>query len=153
MPRVSSIEILKQMKQPTIAIRTRTKVDDLPMLIGQSYGRLGAYLHELGEFMTDVPYVAYHNMDMENLDVEIGFPVFRELPEKDDIKAGFIEEGKALFCMYRGSYQEMGPVYDEMAKWINDNGYESKGMSYEYYYNGPGFPESEYLTKIIMPLK
>lgn len=153
MPKVSSIEILKQQKQPTLFVRTRTKVENLPMLIGQSYGRMGSYLQELGEFMTDVPYVAYHNMDMQNLDVEIGFPVFKSLPERDDMKSGLIEEGKVVFCMYRGPYDEMGPVYEEMTRWIEDHNYEAAGTSYEYYYNGPGFPESEFLTKIIMPLK
>lgn len=78
MPRISNIEMLQKMVQPTLFIRTIAKVQDLPVLIGQSYGKMAAYLQEVGELLADVPYVAYHNMDMQNLDVEIGFPVARQ---------------------------------------------------------------------------
>ena len=153
MPRVSNIEVLYKNEQPTLSIRTRTKVESLPMLIGESYGKMAAYLKELGEFLSDIPYVAYHNMDMQDLDVEIGFSVPKALPGKDSIKAGSIPAGKIVFCMYRGSYSEIEPAYNEMAKWIEDNGYTPVGTSYEHYYNGPEFPESEMLTRIVMPIK
>lgn len=156
MPRVSNIELLKQVKQPTITIRTFTKVEDLPMLIGQSYGRIAAYLKELGELMTDVPFVAYHNMDMNNLDVEIGFKVSAKLPDRGEIKAAVLPESTVVFCMYRGPYNEIEAPYNEMAKWITANGYIPSGSSYEYYYNGPESPEcpkEELLTKIIMPIE
>lgn len=153
MPKVSNIEILKQNEQPTLTIRTNTKVENLPMVIGQSYGKIGTYLNELGELITDVPFVAYHNLDMQNLDVEIGFPVSKTLPSMEDMKSNCIPEGKIIFCMYRGPYSEMEPVYNEMTKWIEDNGYQAVGTAYEYYFNGPGFPESELLTKIVMPIK
>jgi len=153
MPKMSNIEILKQKEQPTLTIRTLAKVEELPVLIGESYGKIEAYLKELGELMTDVPFVAYHNLDMQNLDVEIGFPVSKEFPPKDNIKAGSIPEGRIIFCMYRGAYSEIEPVYNEMAKWIEDNGYQAVGTSYEYYYNGQEFLENEFLTKIVMPIK
>jgi effector-binding domain-containing protein len=54
--------------------------------------------------------------------------------------------------MYRGPYGDMAPVYQEMAEWITQNGFSPVGTSYEFYYNGPGFPEDEMLTKIVMPV-
>ena len=152
MPRISNIEILKKNEQPTLYIRSKTQVERLPALIGESYGKMEAYLKELEEYLTDVPYVVYHNMDMQNLDVEIGFPVSKVLPGKEEIKSGAIPAGKIIFCMYRGAYSEMEPIYNEMSKWIEDNGFKPVGTAYEHYYNGPGFPESEMLTMIIMPI-
>ena len=78
---------------------------------------------------------------MQNLDVEIGFPVASPLPGKGEIQAGLIPEGKIVFCMYLGGYGEIGPVYEEMAKWITDKGLIPEGTAYEYYYNDPEFPE------------
>lgn len=153
MPRVSSIEIIQQVTQPTLVVRTFTKLDHLPMLIGESYGKIVSYLNELDEKMTAVPFVAYHNLDMNNLDVEIGFPVAKSFPDKNDIKSSFIPESKAVFCMYRGSYHDTKPTYDELAKYIESSSYQSTGTVYEHYYNGSDFPESELLTKIIMPIK
>lgn len=67
MPRVASIELIQQIKQPILVISACTKVENLPMLIGQSYGKIVAYLEELNERMTNIPFVAYHSMDMQNL--------------------------------------------------------------------------------------
>jgi len=152
MPRVSDFEILQKREQPTLFIRTITKVESLPALIGASYGKMAAYLKEIDAYLAEVPYVAYHNMDMQNLDIEIGFPTAIALPCRDEIQAGFLPAGKVVFCMYRGAYGEMEPVYGEMAKWIADNNYQPTGTAYEHYYNGPGFPESEMLTMIVLPL-
>ena len=153
MPRVSMINLLKQNEQPTLVVHARTKLENLPQLIGESYGKLCAYLEKLGETVSDVPFVAYHNMDMQALDVEIGFPVANPLPEKGEIKSGLIPAGTRIFCIYRGPYGEMVPVYQEMQKWMGENGYVPAGPVYEYYYNGPEFPESELVTKIVMPVK
>lgn len=152
MPRMTNVELLKQNEQRTLVIRTRTKVQDLPRLIGESYGKLGAYLAELGETLSDLPFVAYHNMDMQDLDVEIGFPVANPLPEKGEIKQGIIPAGLRIFCVYRGPYGEVGPVYGEMQQWIEEKGYRPVGTAYEYYYNGPDFPGSELLTRIVIPV-
>ncbi|MDR0373911.1 MAG: GyrI-like domain-containing protein [Nitrososphaerota archaeon] len=153
MSRVSNFEVLSKREQPVIFIRTTTSVEKLPILIGESYEKMGAYLGELGAYLSDVPYVAYRNMDMQSLDVEIGFPVFMGLPEKGEIKAGTIAAGKVVFCMYRGAYSECESTYKEMEKWITDNGFTPTGMAYEHYYNSPrDFPETEMLTMIVMPI-
>lgn len=152
MPRVSSIDVFHRREQPTVSIRTTTAVENLPVLIGESYCRMADYLKELGEFLSDVPYVAYHNMDMQHLNVEIGFPVAKSLPEKGDIYPGSIPEGNVVSCMYRGAYREMASTYDEMTNWIEENGLMPAGIVYEYYYNGPEYPESELLTRIVMPV-
>ena len=153
MPRISGIEMLKRTEQPVIVVRKLTRVEELPQLIGESYGKMAGYLKELGECLSDVPFVAYNNMDMQNLDVEIGFPVPSPLPGKEDIKPSVIPAGRFVFCMYRGPYTEIEDTYNEMAQWIRSNVFESAVKAYEYYYNGPEYPESEFLTRIMMPLK
>lgn len=150
MPKMTDIVVVKQKEQPTLAIRTRTKVEDLPGVIGESYGRIAQYLQQLGEIPADVPFVGYYNLDMQDLDVEIGFPVAAVLPNSGDIKASRIPEGYAAFSLFRGPYADMAPLYEEMTAWINQNGYRATGTVYEQYYNGPGWPESELLTKIVM---
>jgi len=56
--------------------------------------------------------------------------------------------------MYKGPYAEMAPAYDAMNKWIAEKGLEAAGIAYEVYYNSPAeVPESELLTKIMLPVK
>lgn len=153
MAKMSNITVLKQNEQSIISIRTRTSIDQLPQLIGESYNKMSIYLNELNEYLSDVPFVAYHNMDMQDLDVEMGFPVANPIPGKGDIKAGTIPAGMIVFSMNRGPYSKMEPLYKEMAQWIEKNGFEAIGTAYEYYYNDASFLETELLTKIVMPVK
>lgn len=156
MPKLSNIEMLKQLEQPIVYIRKKTDIAGMPAVIGSSFMEIGAYLKELDEMLTDLPFVAYPNfemMDENNIDVMIGFHVSKLLPEKKDIKVMMLPERKIIFSMYRGKYEDMAPLYLEMAQWMKENGYEGTGTSYEYYYNGPDTPEEDLLTRIIMPLK
>lgn len=153
MPRVSDIAILNVNERHTLGVRKRTRVEALPQLIGETYARLTAYLEELGEWMADVPFVAYHNLDMQDLDVEVGFVVRQALPEKGDLQPGIIPAGKQVFCMFRGPYSDVAPTYGEMVQWIGEHGVVPCGTSYEFYYNGMEFPPSELLTKILMPVQ
>lgn len=153
MPKISDVAILLQPKQPILSIRTRTTSHDLSMLIGASCKRLLAYLDELHTHMTDVFFVAYHNLDVVNLDVEIGVSVAREFPGSASIQAGHLPEGLVAFSFYQGPYQDIAPFYDDMQEWIGQNGYARKGAYYEYYYNGPPYHERHWLTKVLFPIQ
>ncbi len=153
MPRVTDIHLLKQERQNALVIKQKTSIQNLPVLIGESYRKLGAYLGETNETISDVPFVAYHNMDMENLEVEIGFPVASKLQGNGEIQVSEIAAGYKIFCIYRGSYAQLETVYQELQQWMDTNGYEMVLPSYEYYYNGPDCPEEELLTRIVIPVK
>lgn len=152
MPRVSEIGLFKLSQQPTLSIRTRSAVQDLPRVIGESYGKIIEHLRSMDEFVSDIPFVAYLNMDMQDLDVEIGFPVAGPLPGGDEVRSSTLPGGLAIACLYRGPYRDMAPTYDEMIRWIQAAGFIPTGFAYESYYNGPEFSESELLTKITMPV-
>ena len=150
---MQKIEVSEEKAQPVLSIRMRTRLELLPQVIGESYLKIMAYLTEQGEQPAFAPFTAYHNLDMQNLDVEMGFPVARLLPEKDDIKARELPPGKAVSSMYKGPYSGMEQPYNEMAQWMKEHGYTPTGVSYEYYFNSPQeVPESELLTKIVMPV-
>lgn len=148
------IELIEQKAQPVLTIRTRTSLAELSKTIGETYGEIMQYLTELREQPADAPYTAYYNLDMNDLDVEMGFPVAKQLPEKGRIKPGEIPQGKCAACLYKGSYSQMEQVYGEIYKWMDQNSYEPRGVYYEYYYNSPNeVPENELLTKIVIPIK
>jgi effector-binding domain-containing protein len=149
-----NIELKEKAAQPVLAIRTITSVGKLPQEIGRAYGSIMQYLNGLGEQPAEAPYTAYYNLDMENLDVEMGFPVSKQLEGKGEIKAAEVPAGRYVECMHKGPYAEMVPVYEAMNKWIADKGFEATGISYEVYYNSPEeVSESELLTKVMLPVK
>jgi effector-binding domain-containing protein len=148
------VEIKEQESQPTLVIRTRTSVEDLPKALGEAYGAIARYLGELCECPVGAPFSAYFNDDMTNLDVAIGFPVAGPLPGRGNIEASEIPAGKLATCLYTGPYSGLAPAYDALTHWVAENGYEATGVVYEMYLDDPGDTPTEKLrTLIAFPLK
>ena len=144
------IEMVETQEQPTLVLKAVTPVGEMPKILGKAFMDVVTHIMELGEQPVGPAFVGYFNMDMERLELEIGFPVSKPLPGKGDILAGHIPAGKQVTCMYKGPYMEMSPAYEEIQQWIKDNGYKPLGPVYEHYYNSPEeVPESELLTKIV----
>lgn len=147
------ISIKELQSQPVLQVRTRTSLDRLPQVIGESYAKIANYMQSLGEKPAGVPYTAYYSLDMQDMDVEMGFPASKPLPEGREVKAGEIL-AKAACAMYKGPYSGMEGAYNEIFKWIAERGLQPKGVYYEHYYNSPqDVPENELLTEIVIPLK
>ncbi|MGB7875640.1 MAG: GyrI-like domain-containing protein [Anaerolineales bacterium] len=147
-------EIKEQAAQPTLSIRTRTPIDRLPGLLGESYGRIAGYLAELGEEPAGPPFAAFYNMDMHDLDVEIGFQVAKPLSGRNNIQASQVPGGKLGLALHTGRYADIAPTYDALTQYVKEQGYEPTGVSYEFYLNDPGeTPQEKLQTQVIFPLK
>lgn len=147
-------ELTDEKEQTVLSVRTRTAVGNLPQEFDKAYSAIIQYIEEIGEKTEGPAFAAYYNMDMEDLDIEMGFLVPKPIAGKNEIQAGKIPAGKQVSLMYQGPYTEMAPVYEAMAAWVGENGHVPTGVSYEFYYNSPmEVPESELLTKIVFPLK
>ena len=147
-------EIKEQAAQPTLSVRAHTPIDGLPKLLGESYGKIAGYLAKLGEEPTGAPFAAYYNMDMQNLDVEIGFPVAKPLTGQGDIRASEVPGGKLGCALHTGQYSDIAPAYDALTQYVQEQGFEPVGVSYEFYLNDPGeTPQEKLQTQIVFPLK
>lgn len=147
-------EVKEQSAQPTLYIRRRTPVQNIAQVLGKAYSEIEQYLAVLKEKAAGPPFVAYHNMDMSNLDCEIGFPVTKQLAAKGDIHAGTLPSGTVATCVYTGPYDKISPAYEELNHWIAEHHYQVKGAAYEMYLNDPNeTPQSKLQTKIVFPVK
>jgi effector-binding domain-containing protein len=147
------IELIQTEDQPTICIRTTTRVENLPPLIGNSYCQIMEIAGKNGINLTGAPYIAYFNMDMENLQVEMGFPVDKTYEAMDNVVAGVIPAGKKITTLYTGPYEQMVPAYEQLTQWAKDHSQDPTGVSYEYYLNGPETPPEQLQTRIVFPIK
>ena len=153
-PTTLHCELIERSAQPVLSIRARTPVQDLPALFGKVYGTIGQYLGELRQQPAGAPFTAYYNMDMQDLDVEIGFPVAGPLPGKGEVMAGEIPAGRYAACLHIGPYNAIGAAYDALQVWLTEHGYEAMGVSYEFYLNDPQqVPPQELQTQVLFPVK
>lgn len=140
--------------QPFLAIRLRTPISELPAMLGQSYGAIAAYLGELEHHPAGMPFTAYYNQDMQDLDVEIGIPTAEVLPGRDNIYGSEIPAGRVAECTYTGSYNKMESAYQQLARFVAEQGVEPTGIAYEIYIDDPATkPQAEVRTLIVFPLK
>lgn len=147
-------ELIERKEQPTLSVRTHTPVEGLPQLIGQTYGQIMEYMASIGAQPVGEPFVAYYNLDMKNLDIEIGFPVTKALPGQGEIQPSQVMAGKYGVCHYTGPYEQMAPAYEALTGWVKEKGFEPTGLAYEYYLNSPDeVPVSGLKTRIEFPLK
>jgi effector-binding domain-containing protein len=147
-------EIINRDTVSTIIIRTKTTYKDLPDTIGASYGKILEYLKELETEPAGAPFVAYFNMDMEKLEVGIGFPVSKSLPRKDDLRSMDIPRGKYASYVFTGPYSEIKKGFGILTEWVKENDLNpSKEVAYEIYLNDPGeVPPEKLETQILFPL-
>jgi len=147
-------EVREQGPDATMTVRTRTPVSQLPQVLGQAYGEIAAYLGSLGEQPAGPPFVAYHNMDMQDLDIEIGFPTRKPLPVRGKMQPGALPKGKIATCLHTGPYQDIPAAYDALSRWIDENGYTATGLAIEFYLNDPQTtPPDQLQTQVVLPLR
>ncbi|HLV30211.1 MAG TPA: GyrI-like domain-containing protein [Chitinispirillaceae bacterium] len=146
---------LKDTKETkTLSIRLTTSVSELPKIIGEAYEEIMAYMQHEGVQCSGYPYVLYHNMDMNNLDVDIGWPVQHDANGEGRIKPSTIPGGKVLFATHKGPYSTLENTYKEVMAYIEKNGIKTTEWMYEMYPNSPqDTPPEELITEIYFPVK
>lgn len=153
------ITLFEQPELITVAIREKATMEELPEVVGRSYARLYEYLTRNGAEVTFPPYVAYLNIDQnktkEVWDMEIGFPVSKQLAGEGDIYAGKVPASKAVTALHKGSYSTLDDTYSPVYRFIAENGYELlTNTHYDFYMNDPDtVAEEELLTKVVIPVK
>ena len=147
-------EIQEFPTRPTLSIRTRTTIERLPEVIGKSFAAIGQAIGRTGEFPAGPPFAAYYNTDMQDLDVELGFPVSHMLPGAGDVQASEIPAGKFALCIHVGPYNEIETAYHALTAWVKEKGHKTSGVAYEFYLNDPAeIPPEALQTQIAFPLE
>lgn len=148
------IEVTEPAPRPALAIRTRTPVSAISSAMGQAFGKVYQYMLEIGAKPGDCAVAVYYNMDMNDLDLDLGFVLADPAPGREEIHAMEIPGGKQVTCMYQGPYDQMEAVYTAITEWMAANGSTPTGHAYEFYYNDPSqVPPSELLTMIMFPIQ
>jgi len=146
-------ELVERPAQPVLSVRTRTPVERLPEVFQRVYGSIIQYLGEVRAQPAGPAFAAYRNMDMQDLDVEVGFPVQATLPGRGEIKPGEIPGGQQATCVYTGPYHGVGEAYEALSAWLKEKGLQASGVAYEIYLNDPGStPPEELRTEVMFPL-
>jgi effector-binding domain-containing protein len=149
-----TFELVELQAQPTLVVRTRTSVERLPEVLGPTWGAIMAQAAGVGARPVGPPFVAYHNTDMQDLDVEVGMTFEQVVPGNGDVQPSGIPAVRAAAGIHVGPYAELGGTYRALEAWIAERGLAHAGPAYEFYLDDPAeTPEPELQTRIVLPVR
>jgi len=139
--------------QPTLAIRRRVTRKTISQEIGPALGAVMVYAREQHVQPAGAPFVIYHSVYGDGMDIEIGYPFAGSVEGRGDIRASQISEGVAAACLHVGPYSRIVESYDRLSQWMMMNGHMGSGIAYEIYLNDPQTTPPEALqTRVVIPL-
>ena len=138
----------------TAVVRTTTTGAMLPQVLGEGYGEIMQYLERAGIEPAGPPFSLYHNMDMEHLDVELGFPVWQPPEAEGRIKASTLPGGRAAVAVHVGPYETLDETYRKLMGYVEREGLKTEPFMYEMYLNDPDeVPPEQLQTEVYFPLR
>ncbi|MCE2901449.1 MAG: GyrI-like domain-containing protein [Gemmatimonadaceae bacterium] len=123
--------------QAALVVRRRAPLAQLAAVLGPAWGEIMTQAAAQGASPAGPPFVAYHNMDWQNLDLEIGMPFATALRGTGDVQATTLPAGPAAVCAYTGPYDRIGAAHDALQQWLVAQSRQALGPAYEFYLNDP----------------
>ncbi len=149
----TTCEIKEQAAMPVLSVRTRCAAAELQQVLGQTYGKIEAHLAQAGAQPVYAPFVVYYNMDMDALDMDVGFPVAPGVPGEGEIQACELPAGRVLTAFYTGPYEGLPEAYAAVDAFAQEHNVKRRGMVYEFYHNDPAVtPPDQLITEIVFQL-
>jgi effector-binding domain-containing protein len=132
-------------------------------IIAELLPKLYGYAGSKGAKFSGPPVFVCHEVTVENVmeadkngtaNVEVAAPIAEKIPETDEIKCYTLLGGKMAKTVHKGPYQDCGPTYEKLYKWIDEQGKKITGPVREVYLNDPReVGEAEALTEIYAPIE
>jgi len=149
---------IKQTEPMTVAFKVmRGSYNQIPEGYGQLYGWVGHYgLQPAG--MPAAIYLTIPDVTPEaEAEWELWAPIAGGAGDVGPDEQGFgvkrIEPETVASAMFKGPYDQIAPVYEQLDAWVAENGYSVVGPPREIYHSDPDeVPPEEYLTEVQMPV-
>lgn len=133
---------------------THISHEHLPDYIGTSFMDLLEYIQKHGAELVGTPFISYLNLDDtgqpkdELLDVEIGFPIDKEIPSTEKFQSYVLPGYQAVRTLYVGDYDDLTASYKELIDAIKQENGIFTFRSYEYFLTDASVPLEDQETMI-----
>jgi effector-binding domain-containing protein len=142
--------------QKAIILKADVPSSAVGQKIGELYGALYAYIQLKGIAPAGAPFAVYYSYDPNgNTVFEAGIPVAETVEGSETVTYKEFPVMKVVSTLYTGAYENVGPVYESLMKYMTDNKLESTGASWEVYLTDPSLVKdpNENKTLIYFPIK
>lgn len=154
MARVSEIRLKQIPACWTVSVRkTINFAEEYASFFGEALSRIDAYLLECGALTGSPAMACFHNMNLEQLDVEVGYHLAQKLPGQGEIGCRSCPACKIVTAIDMGAYERQDAMLMELFGYIEAQKLAMQGPILYYYLNEPNRPEREYLTQMVIPVR
>ncbi len=152
--RGQEMKIRRVRARRSIATRFTCSASDIPQAFEAAYGKVFAAIKEKRIRPIGPPFALYLNSDMDALKIEAGMPVVKSTGATEEVISSVIPGGLCASAIHRGPYDELSRTYDALGAFLSQRGYESTGVSWEYYVNDPAKTKPERLkTRVFFQIR
>ena len=152
---ISRIQLYQQTEQNVLSIRERLNFSDYPAFAGKAFMKIMTHAQANGWIFSGEPFACFHNTDLVDLDVEVGFPFAGPVAGDGDISVAHTIPARAIVAgIFLGPYEETDLLLTAIYQWMNLNGFTQSGPIFHYFMNDESSClRSELLTRIVIPVK
>ncbi len=121
---------------------------------GKGFARIG---RSMGRYIAGKCFLLHHDTEYkeDDADFEACFQE-RQAKQVDGIAVRELPRGRCVSLLHKGPYDQMGPSYAKVLKYVKDKGYRVVMPTREVYLKGPGMifkgNPKNYLTEIQIPV-
>ena len=141
---------------PQLALTHRTSVtmETMGDRIGAAFGVLGAHGGKTGATWSGPPFILYPEECEGEFEITVCMPVAPGAQGGDGIDVEEVQGGTVASTVHVGPYNQVGPAYVALQKWMTDNGRRPAGMMREVYLNDPAtVPPEQLMTEVDWPVE
>ncbi|MFK7915256.1 MAG: MerR family transcriptional regulator [Pseudomonadales bacterium] len=150
------IELAQVQPRSIATVCIQSTLSGIGLGVQSGFGRLMSGLQQANIQPAGPPVIIQRDVidEDEAGELELGVPISDSVLEASDLAVRELEGGTMARTLHAGPYQQVGPAYQALARWIAHGGYEVAGPPREWYLNDPqSTPESALLTAIEFPLR
>lgn len=151
----SAIRVEDLKTRTTACIRVKIPRIDMGKTLSVLFPELYREIAKQGNTPIGPPFSRFHSAADGQIDLEAGFPVAKTMREAGRVKASELPAGKTAQTWHYGNYTELPKTYARMEAWIQEQGFEKNGASWEIYWTDPGQEKdvSKWKTRVIYPVR
>jgi AraC family transcriptional regulator len=140
-----------------LVMRRRVTRDEIASALAECLPAVFGYAQRNGLAITGPPFARYPEVGMGSLVIEGGVTVAAppSTAPGDGIEVLAIAAGRAAVAVHRGPYDSLPESYQEIEKWMRDQGLSAAGAPWETYLTDPGeHPDpATWETEIVQPVR
>ena len=145
------VETRSQPRQPYVAVRATMPMDRIGAAMGPLFGRLFGWLGSHATAPAGEPWTRYLSVGTEEVELELGAPVGREMAGDGDVVAGVLPAMEVATTLHVGPYDRLPEAYAAVDGWLREQGLQVSGAMWEQYLDGPDAPPERTRTRVCFP--